>query len=578
MSSGLDTRSSAETFDVAELVKMAWRGQIRVPDFQRGFRWGREDVRRLLDSIVKGYPVGHLLLWVHDAPNQTLRLGALRLDAPAMKGARWVVDGQQRITSLANALHESGQADPRFAFAYDLRNERFVPRSASDNPLVLPLPVLFDLQRITKWFVANPDISDYLDHAAYINKILRQFPIPASLVEHDDEDVLRDIFDRMNNYGKRLSRAEVFAALYAGDPARQDETLTIGLIAREIDIRRGFGIVDDDTILRAILARRGPDVTREIRDEFDNKNRSGIVEFPNEDRDQAYDAGMDALLNSVRFLQETAGVPHLSFLPYRFLIVVLTRFFAHHPTPDQRQLQLLRRWFWRAAVVGPYIFRGSATGAMKAMTYRIERGTAARSLDALLEAVDRDEHPLPDVSRFRTNEGAGKITLCSMWNLNPRSLATGDEGETTSVGETIDRMQLSNCLGERSTAKNAVGYVISARSIPADQRLWAANRILVPTPEGPPDEIDRLLTGRSIDLDEQTWAATIASHGITPEMSAMLTEGDVTGFLIARQDLLRQNLQRFLDTMCEWRFEDTPSLTDLLVEDEENTKDDDVLR
>src|SRR5437868_3613637 len=121
MSTGLDTRPSATTYDVERLVEMAWQGQIRVPHFQRDFRWGREDVMRLFDSIVKGYPVGSLLLWLRPAPAQALTLGSLRIDAPRLDQALWVVDGQQRVTSLANALHEDGARESRFALAYDLR-------------------------------------------------------------------------------------------------------------------------------------------------------------------------------------------------------------------------------------------------------------------------------------------------------------------------------------------------------------------------------------------------------------------------------------------------------------------------
>src|SRR6185436_6877859 len=103
------------------------------------------------------------------------------------------------------------------------------------NPVVVPLPVLFDLQRVLKWFAAYPEISDHLDHATGVTKALRQFTVPAYQVEHGEAAVLQDIFDRMNNYGKRLSRSEIFSALNAGDETQQDSTLTFDLIAAQID-------------------------------------------------------------------------------------------------------------------------------------------------------------------------------------------------------------------------------------------------------------------------------------------------------------------------------------------------------
>jgi hypothetical protein len=142
--------------------------------------------------------------------------------------------------------------------------------------------------------------------------------------------VLRQIFDRMNSYGKRLSRAEIFSALNAGDESDAEHTLTIDQIADHVEDGFGFGRIDADTVLRAILARRGPDVHREIRFEFDDDNRRGDLEFRNEDRDSAFAAGEEALVRAVRFLQ-SIGVPHVALLGYRYLLVVLTRVFAAAP-------------------------------------------------------------------------------------------------------------------------------------------------------------------------------------------------------------------------------------------------------
>ena len=117
----------ATTLDVEQLARWAREGRIRIPHFQRPLRWQRDDVIKLFDSIVRGYPVGSLLLWRRSASAETLQLGELRITAPKMPDALWVVDGQQRIISLANALHHDGQSDERFRISYDLRKKVFVP-------------------------------------------------------------------------------------------------------------------------------------------------------------------------------------------------------------------------------------------------------------------------------------------------------------------------------------------------------------------------------------------------------------------------------------------------------------------
>ena len=136
-----------------DLVGHVWRGDIRIPHFQRDFRWAWEDVRRLFDSILRGYPVGSLLLWTRSAPAARLRLGALEIEAPESQNAYWVVDGQQRLTALANALSPAGQDDPRFALAYNLRTQELVKPPQSHDAHMVPLPELFNLQNILKWLL-----------------------------------------------------------------------------------------------------------------------------------------------------------------------------------------------------------------------------------------------------------------------------------------------------------------------------------------------------------------------------------------------------------------------------------------
>ena len=39
------------------------QGKIGLPDLQRPFVWPDSKVRDLLDSMLKGYPVGYIMLW-----------------------------------------------------------------------------------------------------------------------------------------------------------------------------------------------------------------------------------------------------------------------------------------------------------------------------------------------------------------------------------------------------------------------------------------------------------------------------------------------------------------------------------
>ncbi|WP_344633381.1 DUF262 domain-containing protein [Streptomyces glaucosporus] len=551
---GLETQPSATTYELGDLVAQAWSGKVHVPHFQRDFRWTTKDVLRLFDSIVKGYPIGNLLLWVRRTPERSFTLGSLRIDAPAYEEAFWVVDGQQRITSLANALHPEGHLHDPFAVYYDLAERKFISQPKTREPQHVALPILFDLKRLLAWFRTEGEAVLHLfDEADRVATALRQYKVPAYLVRQDDLDVLTDIFDRMNNYGKRLNRAEIFSALYAGPEDGAEERLNLSRIADRLASRTGFGTIDTDTILASILARRGPDPARDIRNEFTSAGRRTAPEFENEDQDTAYAEGEEALVRAISFLQNEAGVPHLSLLAYRALLVVLTRFFAHFPAPEANTLRLLRRLYWRVAVSGPAVFKGSFTQVSRVLCARIRKGDEHGSVRGLMDTMAEAPRSLPTVERFRTNEAAAKIILSAWWSLRPRSLMTG---------EPYDAQDLSTLLGDQKTAATAA-HVIFPRGLTAQQQLYAGNRIFLPTATDPVSEIPVMLMRQPIDLDDRTWDAVLASHVMNREATGLLADGDREGFLHIRQELIAGQLSDFLDRMAEWDYEDTPSLETL---------------
>src|SRR6476659_3166979 len=74
-------------------------GTVLLPEFQRGYVWNRDQVRGLMRSLYRGYPVGGLLLWETESDQAAVRGGDIG------RGTRLLLlDGQQRITSLYGVL------------------------------------------------------------------------------------------------------------------------------------------------------------------------------------------------------------------------------------------------------------------------------------------------------------------------------------------------------------------------------------------------------------------------------------------------------------------------------------------
>lgn len=86
-----------------DLLRDVDNGRIGLPDLQRPFVWKDSTVRNLLDSMIKGYPVGHIMLWRFPADYQAAsRIGDSGQTYPMQQ---LVIDGQQRLTGLLAALY-----------------------------------------------------------------------------------------------------------------------------------------------------------------------------------------------------------------------------------------------------------------------------------------------------------------------------------------------------------------------------------------------------------------------------------------------------------------------------------------
>lgn len=552
---------TATKFELTDLVKLVAEGRLRVPHFQRGLRWTTSDVVKLFDSILRGFPVGSVLLWKRTVASSGGHLGALSIPASGETEALWVVDGQQRVTCLVNALSaEAYQHDERFRLDYSLEKRAIVRHADVGSGAAIPLPELFNLRSFLAWIQHHPEVSDAVDDLNDVATTLRQFELPASVVEDPDPRVLREIFDRTNTAGKRLSRAEVFSALFAPAEGDAGTALTISSVAEGVDATGTFGRVDDDTVLRVVLARRGADVTRDIRGEFEVGRR--LTEVEAETEEEAYARGRDALLSAVVFLQNRAGVPHFSFLPYRYMLVTLARFFAHFPEPRPRNAELLSRWFWQGSLRGPELFKGSATGAMRTLCTQIHPGDESGSVQRLLDSVHRPyDVSMPSLDHFRTNQAASRAVLCALWELQPRSLADGTP---------IDESMLAAALEGEVSAAGVAFEVVPRRRVPARWTATAANR-LIQLP-GDEDLVRDLLRGREhLGWGETPVEEALRSHLISTVASDRLVRGDDEGYLRVREEDLSAHLASFVQRRTGETLEPTPPLDDF---DHDDIRDD----
>src|SRR5262249_14591139 len=112
----------AAPWKVASLAALKREGKLHLPDLQRGFVWSPDRVRALHDSLYRSYPVGALLLWEPTwegeapfstrawdicPPDELTQRGYPEQPSAVQPGSLFVLDGQQRLTSIFRVIFRS---------------------------------------------------------------------------------------------------------------------------------------------------------------------------------------------------------------------------------------------------------------------------------------------------------------------------------------------------------------------------------------------------------------------------------------------------------------------------------------
>lgn len=521
-------RPAIEYRTPADLVREVERGLLRVPPFQRGFKWESSDVAKLFDSLYRGYPIGNLLLWRHSAPAQHITIGPVDIDAQASDFALWVVDGQQRITSIVGALIAAGQtSDSRFRIYLDLDEGTFRSAGTRQEPPASWVPVseLYETVALIRWMRTNADVlsESQISLADQAAKAIREYQIPTYVVSSNDEVTLVEIFTRMNDTGKPLSRADSFSALHSGIAGSQATDLrSIGRIPTEL----GFGRLDDRLVLRCLLAFRGGDIFRDdFHDEFSSDS----------DRITTFNEVSGLLRETIRLLQGEIGIPHVKLLPYSHIIPILVRFMRIHGTPDERGASLLRRWVWRSAVAGTRA-RGISVVDIRRQVHAVEKDSAIESVLGLLSLTSTAPHFEIDLTKIHLNHAMSRINILGLLSADPMDPRTG---------QAVDIRVL---LSEGSPLRT----IISERADARDKSL--SSRIICSP--GTSQVLRNALAAGSREIAE--------SHLIDELSQHLLASGDDRAFLIGRTATLRTAIQRHVNQMAEWGARDGQSIADIM--------------
>jgi hypothetical protein len=98
-------------YPLNELLKQVSAGTVQLPDFQREWKWDDDRIRSLLASISMGHPVGVVMMLETGGEGARFANKPIAGVKTTLSPDRLLLDGQQRLTSLFQALLNDGPAD-----------------------------------------------------------------------------------------------------------------------------------------------------------------------------------------------------------------------------------------------------------------------------------------------------------------------------------------------------------------------------------------------------------------------------------------------------------------------------------
>lgn len=211
--------------DINTILSQIDLGSYAMPVFQRGYVWNRDQVRKLMNSLYHGYPIGELLVW-----NTATIPDISRGDGPLTPGnVNLILDGQQRMTTLYGIIRGKPPAffegnSAAFTNLYFNVDEQifefYMAAKMKNEPEWINVTEL--MQKGATGFIQEKILSDpenasfWLNHIGVLGKLdgIKQLQIHIETVSGEDKtiDVVVEIFNNVNSGGTKLSKGDLALA------------------------------------------------------------------------------------------------------------------------------------------------------------------------------------------------------------------------------------------------------------------------------------------------------------------------------------------------------------------------------
>ncbi|MEN2980942.1 DUF262 domain-containing protein [Tistrella bauzanensis] len=532
------SKTTPQIIPVYDLIDKASSGEIRIPRFQRPYVWTPDDMIQLFDSIYHGYPIGSLLIWETDRDDisSLQKIGPIDRRSSSVRSASYVVDGHQRLATLVGVLalpdtHPSETIDDwRWWIGYDLEREEFVhfkKKSSQAESHIIPLNKVIktvDFARLTRSLaskISDEKIDLYLDRADQLNRKIRDYSIPATVMKSTSMDDAVNIFARVNQRGRDMTPDQMVSALSFREQTEGafDLSIEIDKIIDELS-QYGFGNTERKSILQAILYAADLNFTKPAYERIVDRNSASKL-------DPAAKLAMSSLISAAKFLQEEVGLKSGRLLPYASQLIMISFYFQERTRAGldgNRPASLLKKWFWITSFNG--WFAGANTTDLR-----------------------RSAEKIRDIASFDSEDDASFFEFFSDRPL--RNMPRSFDRRSARIRASLVVQILSREQIDPKTRRNFDAFSVFEDEVARDIPYFFPNAI----PAHVSDPANRVILPRGygrrartmfIDIPDSDQERICKSHFIEGNAITALRDGNVSLFLEERARTIKKVEDEFL--------------------------------
>jgi len=402
-------------------------GRVKIPQFQRNFVWDKEQTAKLIDSLIKGFPIGTFIFWrTREELRCVKNVGNAKLpETPKGDMTSYVLDGQQRITSLYAV--KKGLVISKDGKQIDYKDICIdISLDIDTDDEVVGIEPSSRYPSVSVYEVLNGSIIDFLDKFSkeevkkievYQNRLIG-YDFSTIVINDYPIDIACEVFTRINTGGKELTLFEIMVAKTYDqdrgfDLSEKYEYLVENEDEKGKDLKSAnYDTIPEITVLQCVSAC----LCQQIR-------RQDILKLKKKEFIDIWEQVKSALFDAVDYLRSNLRVVVSGLLPYNTLLVPLTYFFFKNKSHviTVRQDKLLTQYFFWATFSNR--FSSSVEAKITVDLKRIDEILKGSKPTYLNEEINLNVDVLK-VHKFATGDAFCKGILCILSYFEPRSFAT----------------------------------------------------------------------------------------------------------------------------------------------------------